>query len=316
MISSIKSRPKTRHKKSKMSKELQREAIDAYLFIFPLIVGILLFWIGPIIASFVMSLTKWGIIGKPQFVGLGNYIKLFSDIQLKGELFNTITFTVFTVPISIMFSLVFSVLLNSRVRGQAFFRTIFFIPVITMPVAIALVWQLLLNSQYGLIDQVLYALFKIRPVWLGSPKLIMPAVIGVTIWRSIGYYMIFLLAGLQEIPNALYEASEIDGASRITKLFRITIPLLTPTLFFVFTVAIMNALKEFDLIYMFAGAANSVQGPIVESVRTLVYGIYEVGFTHYKMGYASAKAFILFLIIMFVTLIQLKLQRKWVYYDK
>ncbi|WP_319559320.1 sugar ABC transporter permease [Marispirochaeta sp.] len=314
-ISCIKTQSKPYRNSFRRTKESRREVFDAYLFISPLVIGVTIFWIGPIVASFVMSLTKWSIIELPQFVGLKNYIRMFSDVQLRKELLNTLVFTSVTVPVTIILSLFLSVLLNSKIKGQTIFRTIYFIPVITMPVAIALVWQLLLNSQYGFVDQILFTLFKIRPIWLGDPKLIMLSVIIVTIWKNIGYYMIFLLAGLQGIPKTLYEAAEIDGASPITKLFKITIPLLTQTIFFVLTVSVMNALKEFDLIYMFAGAANSVQGPTVDAVRTLVYGIYETGFTYYWMGYASAKAFLLFLIIMTITLIQLKLQKKWVYYE-
>lgn len=300
----------------KLRLALGSEAFNAYVFIFPLLLGVLVFFIWPIVASFYISFTNWDSLTKPIFVGLRNYQKIFGDLQVGREFLNTVYFALGTVIPTIILSVILANLLNKDLKGRSVFRVIYYLPVITMPVAVALVWQWLFNSHYGLIDIALGALFQTRPIWLGDPNLIMPAVIIVTIWSGIGYNMIFLLAGLQSIPRSLYEACEIDGANGTTVFFRVTLPLLTPTLFFLLTISVMGAFKAFDMIYMFSGAANSTQGPLVDHLRTMVYGIFQAGFTNYRMGYASAEAFLLFMIIMLLTILQNRLQKLWVHYDK
>jgi multiple sugar transport system permease protein len=184
-----------------------------------------------------------------------------------------------------------------------------------MPTAIAAVWRFLFNSQYGLINY-LFKPFGLNPQWLGDPKYIMSALIVVAIWSGIGYSAIILLAGLQQIPHTYYEAADIDGANVFHQFFSITVPLLSPTIFFLLITSMINAFKAFDLIFLFSGASVTASGgPTTEAVRTMVFGIYQKGFLLLKMGYAAAEAVVLFVIILIVTLIQFRLQKKFVFYD-
>jgi multiple sugar transport system permease protein len=286
-----------------------------YLFISPIILGIIIFSIVPIFYSFYMSLTQWDSLTPPVFVGLQNFIELFSDKQILKELLNTMYYTIGTVPVSLALSIMLANALNQKIPAKSMYRVIYFLPSVTMPVAIAIVWQWLFNSKMGLVNQFLL-LFGIKgPMWLGDVHFIMPAIIIVSIWSSIGYNMVILLAGLQGIPQTYYEAAEIDGASKWLKFVKITLPMLTPSIFFLFITSLIGAFKAFDIIFMFAGANSNTQGPLLEVTRTMVFGIYEKGFTFLRMGYASAEAILLFVIIMVVTVIQFIFQKKWVHYE-
>jgi multiple sugar transport system permease protein len=197
-------------------------------------------------------------------------------------------------------------------RYRIFFRTAFFLPMVTMPTAVAAVWRWLYNSQYGLVNY-LTRPFGWNPMWLGDPRYILPAVIIVAVWSGIGYASIILLAGLQNIPKTFYEAAEIDGAGPFQRFARITVPLLSPSIFFLTITSMIGAFKAFDLIFMFSGGIAS--GPTSQAVRTMVYGIYHKGFVLLRMGYAAAEAVILFCLILLVTLFQFYLQKKLVFYD-
>lgn len=295
---------------------LTEEAKNAYLFISPLIIGLILFSAWPIVHSVYISLTKWDGLGTAKFIGLKNYTSLFSDSKFWMELKNTMVYSVLTIPFTVIFSLLTAVLLNKPIRGRTVYRTIFFLPNVTMVVAIAIVWRSVLNSKYGVWGALCSAL-GIQPVnILGSPDYLMLVIVLVAVWRSVGYNTILLLAGLQGIPKELHEAAELDGASGMKTFYHITIPLLSPTLFFVITMLIIDSLKSFDLIYMFVGAYSAgVKGPLLNSVRTMVFGIYEKAFSTFKMGYASAEAIVLFVIIMIITAVQMKGQKRWVHYE-
>ena len=295
---------------------LTEEAKNAYLFISPLIIGLILFSAWPIVHSVYISLTKWDGLGTAKFIGLKNYTSLFSDSKFWMELKNTMVYSVLTIPFTVIFSLLTAVLLNKPIRGRTVYRTIFFLPNVTMVVAIAIVWRSVLNSQYGVWGALCSAL-GIQPVnILGSPDYLMLAIVLVAVWRNVGYNTILLLAGLQGIPKELHEAAELDGASGTKTFYHITIPLLSPTLFFVITMLIIDSLKSFDLIYMFVGAYSAgVKGPLLNSARTMVFGIYEKAFSTFKMGYASAEAIVLFVIIMIITAVQMKGQKRWVHYE-
>ena len=286
-----------------------------YFFIAPIILGILIFSIGPVLFSFFMSMTEWNGLTSPQFIGLGNFIAMTGDAQISREFINTLIYMIGTVPIGLSIAIVIAVLLNSKIHGKSFFRVAFFLPVVTMPTAIATVWRLLFNSQYGVVNY-LFRPFGINPQWLGDPKYIMSALIVVAVWGGIGYSAIILLAGLQNIPKTYYEAADIDGANPFHQFFRITVPLLSPTIFFLLITSMIGAFKAFDLIYLFSGASVVASGgPTTEAVRTMVFGIYQKGFLLLRMGYAAAEAVLLFAIILIVTLIQFRLQKRFVFYD-
>jgi multiple sugar transport system permease protein len=286
-----------------------------YFFISPVFIGITVFAIGPVLYSFYMSLTEWDGLRSPVFIGLRNFITIATDAQIGRELINTFKYMIGTVPIGLSIAICIAVLLNSKIRGKSFFRVAFFLPVVTMAAAVATVWRYLFNSQFGIVNY-LFRPFGLNPQWLGDPNYIMSALIVVAVWGGIGYSVIIVLAGLQHIPKTYYEAADIDGANPFHQFFRITIPLLSPTIFFLLITSMIGAFKAFDLVYLFAGASADGSGsPTTEAIRTMVFGIYQKGFNLLRMGYAAAEAVLLFTIILIVTLIQFKLQKKFVFYD-
>ena len=286
-----------------------------YFFVAPIMIGMMIFALGPVLYAIYMALLKWDGLGQPSYIGLGNFRELFRDSQIYLELLNTLKYAVFVVPITLIIAVVVANSLNQKVPGRSFFRVSFFLPVVTMPVAIATVWKWLFNSQFGIVN-ILFRPFGLNPQWLGDPSYIMTAVIVVAIWSGIGYASIILLAGLQNIPSNYYEAASIDGASPWRQFRTITIPLLSPTIFFLLITSMINAFKAFDIIYMFAGASVVASGgPTTEAVRTMVFGIYQKGFMLMRMGYAAAEAVVLFALILIVTAVQFRLQKKFVFYD-
>ena len=291
------------------------DSLWGYFFIAPIIIGIMVFSIGPVLFSFYMSLTNWSGFTPPVFIGLGNYITMLGDPQIGREIINTFVYMIWTVPIGIAIAIGVAVLLNTNIKAKPFFRLAFFLPVVTMPTAIAAVWRYLFNSQFGLVN-FLFRPFGLNPQWLGDPNYIMPAVIIVGIWSGIGFRAILLLAGLQNIPQTYYEAASIDGAGPFRRFFRITLPLLTPTIFFLMITGVIGAFMVFDLIFLFAGASvDATTSPVAEGIRTMAFGLYQRGFGMRRMGYASSQAVLLFAIILVVTLIQFKFQKKFVFYD-
>ena len=292
------------------------EKFNAYLFIAPLTLGVLIFSIIPILFAFSMSFTDWNSLAAPQFTGTANFLKLMKDANIGIELKNTLFYTLGTVPITLILAVVIANALNQKIPFRGLFRTAYFLPVVTMQVAVAMVWRWMLNSEFGIVNQVLGFLGIVGPRWLGDTRYIMFAVILVTVWNKLGYNTIILLAGLQGISDSYYEAADIEGASAWKKFTRITLPLLSPSIFFVTITLTMDALKAFDIIYVFTGSgADSSASPMLKAIRTMVYGIYENGFVNMKMGYACAEAVLLFLIIMAITAFQFYMQKKWVYYD-
>jgi len=287
------------------------EPITAYAFLIPLFVGVVLFFIIPIFQAFFYSLTKWKGVGEPVFVGFDNFVKMFTtDANFKLEIRNTLVFVAGTVPTTIFLALIIASLLNANIKGVGFYRVIYFLPNVMMGAVVAMVWRWLLNSQYGLVDAVLDSLFGIRPEWLSDTRLTMFSMCIIDIWAGLGYCVVIILAGLQGIDTNYYEASRIDGANRLQQFRYITVPLVTPTLFFLFITKAIGAFNQFDLVYML----SSGEGPVQRSLQTLVFGIYNTGFQNFSMGYASAKAVILFFIILAVTMIQLLGEKYWVNY--
>lgn len=282
-----------------------------YLFVSPLVILMLVFSVGPILFSFYMSLTNWKLSGGGTFIGLQNFRELSADKDIWQELKNSLIYTVFKVPVGVAISLVLAYFLNQKIPLKGVFRVIYFLPSITMTVAIGLVWRYLFNSQYGIVNVILGWFGITGPYWMADTKYFFAAIILVAIWQGIGYDMVILLAGLQNVPGVYYEAARVEGASSFQCFRKITIPLVTPSLFFVIIMEFMNSLKVFDLIYIFINASF---GPMEQAARTMVYGIYQKAFVYSRMGYASAEAVILFAIILIITLIQFWGERKWVYY--
>lgn len=302
-------------KRRPMGKQEKNEALWGIAFVAPGILGVLVFTAFPLLFSIFMSFTTWDVMSVPKLNGLANYVELLRDPVVGREFLNTLYFAGGSVPICIFVSMVLAYLLSTKIRGRTVYRTIFFLPYVSMPAAITMVWQWLLNSQYGLVNQLFMALGLPKMNWMTDPHLIMPSIIIISIWSSIGYNMVILLAGLQNIPTTYYEAASIDGATSVRQFFHITVPLISPTTFFLLIISFIGSFKAFDIVYIIIGAAASTGGPLNEATRTVVYGIYERGLYFFRMGYASAEAVALFLIILAITGIQFLAQKKWVYYE-
>ncbi|MGM0838375.1 MAG: carbohydrate ABC transporter permease [Bacillota bacterium] len=289
----------------------QKEAFWAYLFIAPTVLGLFVFYMFPAIVSFGLSFTKWNGISTPEYVGLANILALIQDPSIIRTIINTAVFTVVSVPLSVVLAMLISLMLNQKIKGMIVYRTLYFLPVVTMPVAVGMVWKWLYNTEYGLINYILGAFGLPQPSWLFNPNIALISVILVYVWMTVGNNVILLLAGLQGISKTYYEAAQIDGATKIKQFFKITLPLITPTLFFVFITGMISSLQVFDLIFIMIGDSNA----LLEPLRTIVYGVYESGFKYSQMGMASAQAFLLFLAILTVTIMQFVFQKKWVHYD-
>lgn len=272
----------------------------ALYFLLPCLIGFFIFTAIPLVVSLVLSFFEWNILSKPTFVGFDNFIKLFTnDPVFYIALKNTVLFAIGVVPLGIAISLGVALLLNQKLKGVAFWRAGFFLPVITSTVAISLVWKWLFNPEIGLINVFLRSLgIENPPLWISSVDWALPSIIIVAIWKTIGYNMVIFLAGLQNIPKDLYEAAEIDGANKGNIFWYVTLPLLRPTTFFITIIAIINSFQVFGY------ALIMTEGGPGNATNTLVLYIYQQGFTFFNMGYASAIAWVLFLIIFCFTMIQ------------
>lgn len=294
----------------KISVKNKRDWSWGYFMVAPTMVGLFILNIFPIFQTMYLSFTKSGSFGKVTFVGLENYQNLIRDKLVIQSFINTFKYTLITVPLGVILSLLVAVLLNTKIRGKTIYRTLFFLPVVSAPAAVAMVWKWIFNSDYGLINNFLKFLGINGVNWLTNPNTAIWAVAIVGIWSMIGYNMIILLAGLQEIPETYYEAAKIDGAGPIRQFFNITLPLVTPTLFFVIITTLIGSLQVFDVIYMMISRSNAAL-PYVQSVVVLFY---RYAFEMNMKGYGSAIIILLFVIILIITYVQLKLQKKWVHY--
>jgi multiple sugar transport system permease protein len=276
----------------------------ALVMIAPNIILFCLFMLFPILWTLIMSFTQYDLMSPMRFTGLKNYITMFQDEVAIQCLRNTIVYTLFTVPTGLCISLFLAVLLDQGLHGKYFFRASFFLPSITSWVVIATVWQWLLNKDFGLLNQFL-SLFGVSPVaWLDSGKLSLLSLAIVGIWKNVGYNMLLFLAGLQGISSVYYEASTLDGASKAQQLSKITIPLLTPTTFFVFITSIIGAFQTFDSVNVMTSGGPG------RSSSVLAFYLYQNAFRYMKMGYASALAYLLFIVIMAVTIINMRFEKK------
>ena len=297
--------------KRKISKAQWSEYRWAWFMIAPTMIGLFVLNIIPIFQTFYLSFFKSGAFGKGNiFVGFDNYIKMFHDPQVWCAVRNTLVYTIGVVPITIILALIIAVLLNGKIKAKGIYRTIYFIPMVAAPAAVTMVWKWLYNKDYGLINYVLEQIGLGRIDWIDDPKVAMISIIIIGVWSTIGYSMVLLLAGLQEIPRDYYEAANIDGASPFRQFFTITLPLLSPTLFFVMVTSIITAMQVFDVIYMLI----DITSPSYESTVSLVYLFYNNSFKYSNKGYGSSIVMLLLVIIMIITLVQNKLQKKWVNY--
>lgn len=283
------------------------ETLAGYLFILPNFLGFLIFSLFPIIFAAYITFTEWNLAKPPLFVGFQNFVTLFDDPLFWKTLFNSAYYTFVAVPTGVFIAFWLALLMNRKMWGTVFFRTIYFLPQITLTVAAAVVWSWLYHPELGLFNYLLGLIGIEGPRWLQSTTWAMPAVIIMGNWHGIGFAMLILLAGLQGIPNEYYEAAEIDGANGRQRLRYITLPLLTPTIFFVVVTSLIGAFQGFDQFYVMTNG-----GP-AKATTTLVLYIFQNGFTFFKMGYGSALAFMLFLCILAITLIQWRLADRWVY---
>ncbi|MBR4993894.1 MAG: sugar ABC transporter permease [Lachnospiraceae bacterium] len=270
--------------------------------------GLIILNIYPMIDTVVQSFYKTGDFGKGNvFVGFKNYSKVFGDAEVWQALWNTVKYALVEVPFSVVIALLLAVLLNKKLKGRDAFRTIFFLPMVVAPAAIAMVWKWLYNSNFGLINNV----FHINVKWISDPNLAIYSIALIGIWSALGYNMVLFLAGLQEVPRDYYEAASLDGANGFKQLIHITVPLISPTIFFVLVTRIIGAMQVFDLIYMMIDLNN----PAWKKTESLVFLFYKYSFEQSKKGYGATVVVILLLVTLILTVFQLFGQKKWVHYE-
>lgn len=293
------------------SRMAKKEAVSAYLFILPFMLGIAVFYLYAFGKNIVISFTNKKSFGTPDFIGMQNYTRLFGDDKFYQALSNTLIYVVVCVPAVILISLIIAVALNTKIKGIGIYRTLIYLPVITLPTAVGLLWKWLFNNQFGLINALLGKAGIKGPAWLSDPVVSLYAVSIVLVWSSIGTAVIIFLAGLQGISRTYYEAAEIDGAGGFRKFLYITFPLLSPTTFMLVITEIIGFFQVFDMIFLMIPPTSSG----MSGARSIVMLFYEEAFTRFNKGYGAAIANILFLIILAITIMQMRLQKKWVYYE-
>ncbi len=293
---------------SSMTRKEWKRLAEGLLFISPWIVGFLWFTLGPLLASGILSFFQWDLLTSPKWQGLGNYGRALQEPLFWQSLKVTVIYTLFSVPLGIAVALILAIMLNQPIRGRVWFRSIFYLPAIMSGVAVSVLWKWMFNPQFGLINFLLDKIGIRGPAWLSSAQWALPALIIMSLWGT-GSSMIIYLAGLQGIPTQLYEAAEIDGAGTWAKFWAITIPMLTPTIFFTLIMGIINSFQVFTQAYVMTGG-----GPQYATYFFVLY-LYENAFRYFRMGYASSLAWILFVVVMILTVIQFRLAPKWVYYE-
>lgn len=273
------------------------------IFILPALLGTLIFIIIPVICSFGLSFTKWDMLNPISFIGFENYKNIISDKSFYQTLLNTVVFAISTSLFGVIIPLILASVLNSKIRGSEFFKTAYFLPFITPMIVIGIIWGWIFDPNIGLLNRLIH----IHINWLYDVKFAMPALIAVSIWKLIGYNMIIFLSSLSSISQSLFEAAKIDGANSFQTFKNVTVPILSPTIFFVVIITTISSFQVFDLIYLMT------QGGPFNSTNVLVYSIYQNAFEYFNVGKASAIAYVLFAIILILTLIQWKFRKKIVY---
>lgn len=291
-----------------MNKLSIQRNIAGYVFISPWLIGFLVFSVFPLGYSFGLSFTDWNILEPPNFVGFENYKTLVNDVNFKDSLIVTLIYSFVSVPVSLLIGILLATLLNQKIRGMNFFRTIFYIPSVVSGVAVAMLWLWIYDPDFGLINLFLSYVGIDGPNWLTSSKTALLSLIIMSFW-SVGATMIIFLAGLQGISRSLYEAAEVDGAGSISKFINITLPMLTPAIFYNLILGIINSFQVFTQALVMTGG-----GPGNSTLFYVLY-IYQNAFEFLKMGYASALGWVLFLIILVFILVLFKTSNRWVYYE-
>lgn len=288
------------------------KAIIIIMFLLPSLIGLIVFCLLPMIASFLYSFMDYDILkplSEAKFVGLDNYKTLFTEGEIWKVLWHNLQYLLMYVPAIMVTSMIIAILLNNNFKGRNVYRIIFYTPVITSWVAAAVVWKWILSGKFGYFNQGLALLGITGPGWLNNPHWAMAGIVIVAIWKDTGYYALFFLAALKSLDKTYYEAAEIDGAKWYQKLLKITLPLISPTIFLILTYNIIAGFQVFDSVQIMT------EGGPAASTTVMVERIYNYGFHAYRMSYASTWSWVLFAIILVTTLIQFKFQRKWVNYD-
>ncbi len=296
----------------KMNHRQKTEIFWGLFMIAPVSIGLIIFYFYPFFRVIRDSLHNIGSFDRDLgFIGLENYINMVQDKEMWQSLGNTFQYVLIIVPLSLAFALLIAVLLNAKVKGLSFFRVVYFLPAITMSVAVSMVWRWIFNGDFGILNSMLTSVGLEARQWLSDQSTAMLCISIVVVWTNVGYYMIILLAGIQGISRGYYEAAEIDGATPWQKFYKITLPLLTPTIFYVIIMLVISTFQIFSEIYMMIDQRSKA----MKWTQSVVMHFYRSAFSYSKKGYASAIAVLLFVIIMTLTIIQMKMQKKWVNYD-
>jgi multiple sugar transport system permease protein len=302
---------------TKKRKILSYEGGWGLLLVSPYLIHLIVFVVGPLIASFYFSFTQYDMLNPPQWSGLDNYTKLINEPLFWKSLKNTIYFAILFVPLQAFLALILAAALNQKLKGLKLFRMAHFIPVISSWTVILFVADAILNPRFGMANAILNMFGYSPQLWLNDENLVIPLLVLIAVWKGIGYIMIIYLAGLQNVPADLYEAADIDGAGVVRKFRSITFPLISPTTFLVLILSTITTFQAFEQIYVITGGTGGITaagGPNNSSLVLMLY-LYREGFSFMHMGYASAIAWVLFMILFGLTLLQLKVQKKWVHYE-
>lgn len=291
-----------------MTAAQRRDLRDGLLFTSPFIFGVLALWIGPMLYSLYLVVHKWNMLAPPRFIGFGHFDRMLADPLVSKSLYNTAYYTFIGVPLQLLVAFGLAIMLNQQIRGRGIYRTVYYLPSITPAVAFAVVWVQILNPEFGVLNEAL-SWVGLGPInWLFDPTWAKPAFIIMTLWLT-GFQMIIFLAGLQGVPQALQEAAEIDGAGPLRRFFSVTIPIISPIIFFNMIIGIIGSFQ------VFTSAFIMTDGSPQNSTLFMVLYLYRNAFELFKMGYAAALAWLLFIIIMIFTAIQFFFANRWVYYE-
>ena len=295
-------------KKTKFEKKFNFNDVKwGIIMILPVFIGLLIFYIIPFFQNIFYSFTDLNSFGKWQFVGISNYQKIIADEKFISAVKNTLIYTVFTVPLILIISMFIASLLNSKIKGIGIYRTLYFLPAVTMPAATAMIWKWLFNGQYGLVNQLFIKIGLAPQAWVADPQYARMSLIIVGVWMGLGMNIIYFLAGMQAIPKQYYEAAKLDGANAWTTFWKITLPSLKPTIFFVLVTSVIGAFQVFDIIFLMIPAKSLA----LDTTRSIVYIFYQYAVEFGQKGYGAAVATILFVMILIVTILQIILQKKW-----
>ncbi len=297
--------------KKGVSRRQKKDWIAAYLFIAPVTLGLLVFYIWPFLQNIWFSFNSVNKFNVTNFVGLQNYEKLLQDEEVWKSFGNTLKYVIITVPAGMFLSICIAALLNTKIKGTSVYRTLYFLPSVTMAAAVAMVWKWIYNEKMGILNGVIRALGGKGHGWLTDSGTALFMIMIVGLWMTVGYNTIILLAGMQGISRTYYEAAAIDGAGPLQRFFKITIPMLTPTIFFVMITSVISGFQVFDVVYMMVTKTN----PAYADVQTVVMLFYRQAFDYGYKGYAAAISVLIFAVIMVITVAQLIVQKKWVNYD-